>query len=58
MRVKIENLIHLMLLSSPLCLASVGWGFWGIVWFLWVIFELRYLQWVQSMLYEFSVELE
>jgi len=54
MRVVIENWIHLRLLSSPLCVASVGWGFWGIVWFSWVIFELRYLQWVQSMLYEFK----
>jgi len=58
MRFVIENLVHLVLLSSPLCLTSVGWGFWGIAWFFWVSFEFWYLQWVQSMLYGFSVGLE
>jgi len=58
MRFVIENLVHLVLLSSPLRLTSVGWGFWGIAWFFWVIFEFWYLQWVESMLYGFNVGLE
>jgi len=36
MRFVIENLVHLVLMSSPLCFTCFGWGVWVIAWFFWV----------------------